>query len=121
MDRRRLPKRTGIYSALNRESGQLSGLLAAVNRRTAKRDRKKSVSPWCSASYISHNKEGRHQKNFSNPGEPKGPLYIESLLSGLDLHELSKPLIQFMNDSNRIDIDETSIDEATQNALKGRP
>jgi hypothetical protein len=98
------------------------GLLAAVNRRTAAGKKSmKSVSPWCSASYISHDEEGSHQKNFSNPGEPKGPLYIESLLSGLDLHELSKPLIQFMNDSNRIDIDQTSSDEATQNALKGRP
>lgn len=100
------------------------GLLAAVNRRTANtlaKKGQKSVSPWCSASYISHNEEGSHQKNFSNPREPKGPQYIESLLAGLDLHELSKPLIQFMNDSNHIDIDQTSSDEATQNALKGHP
>jgi hypothetical protein len=95
------------------------GLLAAVNRRTAKRDPKKSVSPWCSASYISHNEEGSHQKNFSNPGEPKGPLYIESLLAGLDLHELSKPVIQFINDGSPIN--QTSSDEAAQNALKRRP
>jgi hypothetical protein len=94
------------------------GLLAAVNRRTAKRDSKKSVSPWCSASYISHNEEGSHQKNFSNPREPRGPLYIESLLSGLDLHELSKPLIQYMNNSNCIDINQNSSDEATQTVQK---
>jgi hypothetical protein len=97
------------------------GLLASVNRRAANIKGQKSVSPWCSASYISHDEEGSHQKNFSNPGEPKGPQYIESLLAGIDLHELSKPLIQFMNDSNRIDIDQTSSDEATKNALNGRP
>jgi hypothetical protein len=95
------------------------GLLAAVNRRVADKDPKKSVSPWCSASYISHNEEGSHQKNFSNPGEPKGPLHIESLLSGIDLHELSKSVIHSIKDGTPID--QAASNEATQNALKGRP
>jgi hypothetical protein len=106
------------------EWGNHLGLLAAVNRRTANALAKRgqeSVSPWCSASYISQDEEGSHSKNFSNPGEPKGPQYIESLLAGIDLHDLSKPLIQFMNDNSRTDIDQISSDEATQNAFKGRP
>jgi hypothetical protein len=99
-----------------------SGLLAAVNRRAAANDRAKSVSPWCSTTYISHDQDGAHQKRYARPGEPQGPAGIETMLSGLDLFELSASAMQQWERMKRGEsVEEEEPDKPDQTAVTGRP
>lgn len=72
------------------------GLLAAVNRRTAANLKKKTVSPWCAASFLAKGKDGMHTKHFGKPGEPDGPPGIPMLLGGIDAYEMTSLLGQHM-------------------------
>lgn len=72
------------------------GLLAAVNRRTADNLKKKTVSPWCEASFLAEGKDGVHTRHFGKPGEPVAPLGIQLLSEGIDVFEMSSLLQQHM-------------------------
>lgn len=72
------------------------GLLAAVNRRTADNLKKKSVSPWCAASFLAEGKDGVHTKHFGKPGEPTRPSGAPMLVGGIDLFETTSVMAQHM-------------------------
>jgi hypothetical protein len=72
------------------------GLLAAVNRRTAQNMKKKTVSPWCEASFLASGTEGVHTRHFSEPGEPDGPVGIPLLVDGIDAFEVSREFQEHM-------------------------
>ena len=72
------------------------GLLAAVNRRTAKNMKPKTVSPWCEVSFLAKDKDGVHTKHFAEPGEPAAPPGMPLLIGGVDAFEMTRELQQHM-------------------------
>lgn len=66
------------------------GLLAGVNRRTAKKVR--SVSPWCQTAFLSSETHGAEMRRFTRPGEPPVPEGIEMIFGGVDFLELSRDM-----------------------------
>ena len=95
------------------------GLLAAVNRRTAKRT--KTVSPWCQASFLGNDRQGAFAKRFARYDEPTGPVGTETIIAGIDLSEVSKIM---MEHSQRMMTDPTApipdTNEASHRSIEGR-
>jgi hypothetical protein len=97
------------------------GLLAAVNRRTAENMKKKTVSPWCAASFLAKGKDGVHTKHFGEPGEPAAPPGIPFLLGGIDAFEMTTGLQQHMERVRKGSSEPMpDHEEAGRRALKGR-
>lgn len=74
------------------------GLLAALNRRAAERERKRkpgdgTVSPWCHATYLVEGEDGAISQIFSKPGEPSIVPHIELVVAGLDLTGFSSDFL----------------------------
>ncbi len=100
------------------------GLLAAVNRRAAERDRRLdpkdqgTVSPWCHAIYLSIDSAGAKGKAFNKPGEPPAPLGIDTILAGVDVTEMARLLAQKL----RGEVPSTDESEdAIRRGIEGRP
>jgi len=74
------------------------GLLAGVNRRTAKKVR--NVSPWCQATFLSYETQHAQMKRFAKPGEPIAPEGIEMIFGGVDFLELSADFTRRMQAIN---------------------
>lgn len=96
------------------------GLLAGVNRRTA-RNKKSGVSPWCQASFLSSETQGARTKRFAKPGEPEGPLGMEFIMAGIDMTDATKSLMEHVR---RMRTDPTApmpdLSEITRHAVEGR-
>lgn len=99
------------------------GLLAGVNRRTARKAR--NVSPWCQTAFLSNETHGAQMRRFAKPGEPRGSEGIEMIFAGVDFWELSKDLtrrvqsIQAGGEEGSAAKAETQ--EAGRSATEGRP
>lgn len=70
------------------------GLLAAVNRRTAERDPRKTVSPWCQVTYLRAESEGAIGRSFHEPGDPPVPIELNVVLDGIDMTEISRLMLK---------------------------
>jgi hypothetical protein len=96
------------------------GLLAAVNRRTAKRV--KTVSPWCEAGYVSVDSETAHGQTFAEPGEPQALTGLHMIMAGIDAYEMTARLVKRMRQrmSGQPVSDQTP-HGAGERAIKPRP
>jgi hypothetical protein len=97
------------------------GLLAAVNRRTAQNMRKKTVSPWCSASFLARGTDGVYTKHFVKPGEPAGPPGLPLLFGGIDGFEMTSLLQQQMEQARKGSSEPIpDLEQAGRRAVEGR-
>jgi len=71
------------------------GLLAGVNRRTA-RNPKSGVSPWCNTAFLSGETLGAQMKRFAKPGDPEGPMGMETIIAGVDFTELQMSVVEHL-------------------------
>jgi hypothetical protein len=97
--------------------GDHSGLLAAINRRTAARS-KNRVSPWCEVTYLLANQEGAVGRLFREPGDPPSPIELSVVMDGLDGTELTL-LMRKYPPGTPIPKDEE--EQAARRSVEGRP
>jgi hypothetical protein len=61
------------------------GLLAKVNRLAAKRVT--TVSPWCTASFVSADSSTAKSRSFAKPDEPSPPYDMQLIVGGIDVSD----------------------------------
>lgn len=95
------------------------GLLAAINRRVARDD--KQVSPWCHASCVLRDRPEAVAKLFAEPGQFDGPSGLQTLLYGVDTHEIAAAMLAAMESGMDQEDFAARMAAASQRAIDGRP
>ena len=94
-----------------------AALLAAINRRTAKKTNG-GVSPWCDVTFISVEREGAICQLFREPGDPPVPVELNLMLDGIDTTEIAR-LMMSVPPGTLWPKDEE--EQATRRQVEGRP
>ena len=96
------------------------GLLAGVNRRAARADPDRRVSPWCHVSSMRPGETTVRSEVFREPGDPPVEQPIYSVVNGIDYSELVGTLMIRMKGREPTANEEAEARARAEQAFKGR-